>query len=88
MPDLPEREKQYDVNDRPAERGIRVNNVLTSGILTILAWVGYNIDNMKDSLAQVQVNDATITNEIKHINESFAQHKIECDKKFEQLGIK
>lgn len=42
-----------DVNDRPAERGIALNNVLTGAVLAAILWVGNSIMDIRDNLASL-----------------------------------
>lgn len=76
------------VQDRQAEVGIKLNNVLTSLILMVMAWVGWNINDMRESLSQMRVDDALMENEIIHLHETLEAHIEDCEERFDQLGIK
>ena len=71
--------KRTQVEDRPAEDGIKLNNILTFLILAVMTWVGANITVMKDSLAEVQLEGAVRKSEIIFINEKVDRH-IETDR--------
>ena len=47
-----------EVNDRPAERGILIGNVLSGAILAAIVWVGNTILDLKDELAKVTSRQA------------------------------
>ena len=53
-----------DVNDKKAEIGINLNNVLTALILGVMVWVGSSIEQIKDKVSEVvtsvAVNDSRI----------------------------
>ncbi len=38
------------VTDRPAERGITLNNIISGMILLVAGWAGSNIDDIKDKV--------------------------------------
>jgi len=66
-----ERRKISEVSDRPAEAGIKINNIISALILGVMAWVGVNIETMKRDLATVstvtQLNKSDIYNNRKDI---------------------
>ena len=76
---------QY-VQDKSAEVGIKLNNILTALILMVMAWVGFNINSMKESLSQMRVNDALMENEIVHLHETLEQHIEDCNECLKKLG--
>lgn len=76
-----------DVRDRPAEVGIKLNNILTALILGVMGWVGYNISDMRDSLAQVRLDDALMANEIMHLHEQFDKHLKDCEKRWSKSSF-
>lgn len=41
------------VNDKPAEVGIKLNNILTGLILAAILWVGTSIEQIKTNVAEV-----------------------------------
>ena len=78
-----------DVTDKPAEVGIKLNNILTAMILMVMGWVGWNINDMKESLAQIKIDDALMANEIMHLhqetkqlNDALQEHIDECDQRW------
>lgn len=79
---------EYIVKDGLAEKGIKLNNYISSGIFGVLAWVGVNIDSMKESIYQVKVDEGIMKNEIMHLHEKLIEHELECTRKFKELGIK
>ena len=42
-----------EVNDRPAERGILLGNILSGAILAAIIWVGNTIIDLKDELGKI-----------------------------------
>lgn len=52
------------VSDKPAEVGIKLNNILTALILAVMMWVGSSIETIKSDIAEVtaaqRVNDTKI----------------------------
>ena len=59
-----QKEDAVDVNDKKAEIGINLNNVLTALILGVMVWVGSSIEQIKDKVSEVvtsvAVNDSRI----------------------------
>ena len=47
-----------DVNDKPTERGIFWNNVLTAVTVGLLGWVALSIENIKDTMSEYAKNAA------------------------------
>ena len=42
-----------EVSDKPAESGIKINNILTALLLASVFWVGNSIESIKIELAKV-----------------------------------
>ncbi|NIT58380.1 MAG: hypothetical protein GWN00_19780 [Aliifodinibius sp.] len=55
------------VNDRPAETGIKVNNILTGLILAAIIWVGTSIEEIKGNVAEVTAFQMVNTEKINHL---------------------
>jgi len=81
-------EKEFNVKDGLAERGIKLNNVISSGIFGVLAWVGVNIDTMKESIADVKISDGIMKSEIIHLHEKVDDHELECFRRIRELEVK
>ena len=75
-----------DVRDRPAEVGIKLNNILTALILMVMGWVGWNINDMKTSLSQMKIDDALMANELLHLHETLENHIEDCEERIKNLG--
>lgn len=45
------KEKPMKVTDRPTEVGVTINNILTFLVLSVMGWVGYNINTMRVDIA-------------------------------------
>jgi len=59
-----ERREMVYVADRPAERGITLNNIITGLILLVAGWAGNNIDEMNDKVGKIDKQSALNTNAI------------------------
>lgn len=70
------------VQDKPAEVGIKLNNILTFLILAVMTWVGVNITQMKEALGVIKVDDAVMKIEVKHIHEAMDAHREACNKRW------
>jgi len=57
------REIQY-VADRPTERGITLNNIITGLILLVAGWAGNNIDEMNEKVGLIDKQSALNTQAI------------------------
>lgn len=53
-----------EVKDRPAENGIKINNILTALILTSILWVATSIEDIKASLFEVATSQRVDGNRI------------------------
>jgi len=69
------RSDTYPVQDRPAENGIKINNIISFLILSVMAWVGYNIEDIKKNVATTITITAINKADIKHLQDDFAEHK-------------
>lgn len=70
---MKERRKFLDVHDKPAEVGIKLNNVLTALVLMVMSWVGYMINDMTKNIGVIAtasaVNQVQIDNNTKRIEQ-------------------
>jgi hypothetical protein len=64
------------VQDKPAETGIKINNIISFLILSVMAWVGYNIEDIKKNVAQTTTVTAVNKSDIKHLQDSLREHKL------------
>ena len=58
-----------DVNDRPAESGIKLNNIISALILAAILWVGSSIETIKDKLTAVIVTQSEIRKDVTYNTE-------------------
>ena len=58
-----------DVNDRPAESGIKLNNIISALILAAILWVGSSIESIKDKLTAVIVTQSEIRKDVTYNTE-------------------
>jgi hypothetical protein len=68
---------KQEVQDKPTEKGILVNNILTFLVLSTLGWVGYNIDNTNKILVDLRVSDVKIITQLAYVQEGMKEHKTE-----------
>ena len=66
------------VQDTSAEQGIKINNIIQSLVLGVMAWVGININTMKDDISGIRettkVNAVEIINLKYQLNEHLRRH--------------
>jgi len=62
------------VADRPTESGIKINNILTALVLMVMSWVGYNINDLKDSLSDIRISTSIQAVELVHTKELIEKH--------------
>lgn len=57
-----------------AEVKINVGNIISGLILSVMAWVGWNIQTMKDDISSI--HELAVTTEVKFINleKRFEEH--------------
>lgn len=55
------------VNDRPAETGIKVGNILQTLILAAILWVGSSIEQIKSRVAEVTAFQMVNTEKIENV---------------------
>ncbi len=76
-------------NNSPRERrimnpGIKINNILTSLVLGVMAWVGINIDVIKNDVGTIRtetkLNAQSILNNTKRIH-SISQRLVKHEEK-------
>lgn len=63
-----------EVNDKPAEVGIKLNNVLTALVLMVMSWVGMNINNMAADIAAISTAIAVTDTRVAHLEEDLKIH--------------
>jgi len=69
------RHSAQPVQDRPTETGIKINNIISFLILSVMAWVGYNIEDIKKNVSTTITITAINKTDIKHLQEDLAEHK-------------
>ena len=63
-----------EVQDKPTENGIKLNNILTALILGVMSWVGVNITTMKDDISLMRTDFAVNKNELSHLRTALNEH--------------
>lgn len=66
--------KPEEVQDRPTEAGIRLQNILTFLVLAVMSWVGYNIEQMKQEMSTLHVASAVQAAQVAELKERFERH--------------
>lgn len=75
---MKEREIKYQVNDRPAERGINMTNMLLSLLILLggifgtvmtnfMGTINSSVQSMDKSIASIQIVTSVTTNDVEHI---------------------
>ena len=59
-----DRREIHYVADRPTERGITLNNIITGMILLVAGWAGNNIDEMNEKFNRIDKQSALNTRAI------------------------
>lgn len=76
---MQERRKKLEVQDKPTEVGIKLNNVLTALVLMVMSWVGYMINDMNKSIGIIAtaaaVNQKQVTYVEKRLDDHIKSHK-------------
>lgn len=81
-----------DVRDKPAERGITINNILLSIVViggsifstivtSSMTSIQNSMDKVEESVTLMKVDNSVTTNEVKHIHATLA----DCQKNHENL---
>jgi len=73
--DREERRSASPVSDKPAETGIKINNIISFLILSVMAWVGYNIEDIKKNVAETVTVAAVNKAEIRNLQERDAERQ-------------
>ncbi len=73
-----------DVQDKPAEIGIKLQNILTSILIGVCAWVGTEIRTMGADIAEIKTDIAVDRTELNHLRQQFNQHS--SDKLIHTMG--
>ena len=81
--DQKERRAVHYVNDRPAERGILVNNTLTGILVVIMGSVWVSIDKMEENLSAAVAVQAGLAVQLQE-NKSSIQELKDDGKQFER----
>lgn len=63
-----------EVQDKPTEVGIKLNNILTALVLMVMSWVGYNINTMKDHIAVIRTDSAVQAVQLTYIADRLDRH--------------
>lgn len=62
------------VQDRPAETGIKVNNILTGLVLASILWVGNSIMDIKEIIASMDKHQALLTKDVSILEDRLEMH--------------
>jgi len=62
------------VQDKPAEVGIKLNNLLTSILIGVCIWVGTEIRTMGNDIAEIKTANAVDRTEMKYLRERLTRH--------------
>ena len=62
-----ERREVHYVTDKPTERGITLNNIISGLILLVAGWAANNIDEMNEKVGVIDKQSALNTRAIAHI---------------------
>lgn len=73
-----------DVQDKPAEIGIKLNNILTFLVLAVMSWVGYNIQAMKDEIVRNRIDSSINRNDLQHMKDRLDNHLREWQRVLEE----
>jgi hypothetical protein len=68
------RNKEVRVRDRAAEIGINLNTIFTALMLAVMLWVGTNIENIREKVAQYATAIAVMQLELRQIRDEFTNH--------------
>ena len=63
-----------NVQDKSAETGIKVNNILTALVLAVMLWVGTSILDIKDEVAGVRTDFAVNNIQLTQLRREFDRH--------------
>ena len=69
-----ERRKVIIVHDKPAESGIKLNNILTALVLMVMSWVGLNIDRMRDDISDLRTKSSVQQVSIQELEARIDRH--------------
>ncbi len=61
-----------DVQDKPTENGIKINNILTALILAAILWVASSIDSIKEDIGRI-----TTGQEVNNVRIDLLEHRTE-----------
>jgi len=71
---MQERRKKLEVQDKPTEVGIKLNNILTALVLMVMSWVGYMINDMNKSIGVIATVAAVNQNQLANIEKRLDTH--------------
>lgn len=57
--------RDLEFRDKPAETGIKLNNILTALILGVASWVGVNIEYIKEKTNELHIEIKANASELK-----------------------
>lgn len=63
-----------EVQDKPTEIGIKLNNVLTAITIAILVWIGTSILSVKEEVGNLRTDIAVGQTNIEHLEEKLEEH--------------
>lgn len=63
-----------EVQDKPTEVGIKLNNILTALVLMVMSWAGYNIQALKDTVYEVREQTSITQNNVEHLEYRLEEH--------------
>lgn len=69
-----ERRRLVRVSDAPAESGIKLNNIISSLLLGVMAWVGVNIERMRDDISVIRETTKVNSVEIINLKKQLSDH--------------
>lgn len=73
-------DREYTTRDKPAERGITINNILLTLVVlggsvfgtvvtNIMSAVQEDVHTVKQTITKIQINDGVMNNEMQHVHE-------------------
>jgi len=71
---MQERRKKLEVQDKPTEVGIKLNNVLTALVLMVMSWVGYMINDMNKSIGIIATAAAVNQKQVIYVEKRLDDH--------------
>jgi len=69
-----ERRALLNVVDKKTEMGVGLNNVLTFLVLSVMTWVGVNINSMNDKISMVITKEAVTASNLENLKNRLDRH--------------